>query len=94
VLAVVLGLSYSAVLPAWNATLASQVSEEQKTMSWGIFSSLEGIGVMFGPILGGWIAELVSPRASLVVSAVIMGLIGVFYAVYPISAMMRKKVIM
>jgi MFS family permease len=94
VLAVVLGLSYSAVLPAWNALLASQVSEEQKTMSWGIFSSLEGIGVMFGPILGGWIAELVSARATLLVSAVVMGLIALFYAVYPIQAMLRKKVMM
>nr|WP_236588279.1 MFS transporter [Tumebacillus amylolyticus] len=88
--AVVLGLSYSAVLPAWNALLASQVSEQQLSVSWAVFSSVEGIGVMLGPILGGWIGDLLSARATLWMSAVVMGAIAIFYGVYPLQALLTR----
>lgn len=88
--AVVLGISYSAVLPAWNAILASQVAAQQQSVSWGIFSSVEGIGVMLGPIIGGWIGEHISSRAPLMMSAIVMGAIAVFYALYPLHTLLRK----
>ncbi|KEO81143.1 MFS transporter [Tumebacillus flagellatus] len=89
--AIVLGLSYSAVLPAWNALLASQVSQEQQGVSWAVFSSVEGIGVMFGPILGGWIGDLLSARATLIMSAIVMAAIALFYGFYPLQHLFRGK---
>jgi MFS family permease len=54
-LALILGLSYAAVLPAWNALLAHFIPPDQKGVGWGLFSSLEGIGIILGPVIGGWL---------------------------------------
>ncbi|MCZ8512232.1 MFS transporter [Paenibacillus filicis] len=78
-IAAVLGFSYSAVLPAWNALLAQYVPENQQGMGWGLFSSVEGIGVMIGPVLGGWIAALLNERVVLWVSAALLALLAIYY---------------
>ena len=41
--AVLLGLSYSSVLPAWNALLAAQVSTQQQSVSRGFFPAWKGL---------------------------------------------------
>ncbi|MGZ4113225.1 MAG: MFS transporter, partial [Tumebacillaceae bacterium] len=89
-LAAILGLSYSAVLPAWNALLATQVPDEQQGVGWGIFSSLEGIGVMIGPIIGGWLADLFSVRVTILGSAMLLAGIALFYLVYPIRRLLGE----
>ncbi|MEK8129559.1 MFS transporter [Paenibacillus filicis] len=78
--AAVLGLSYAAVLPAWNSVLAQYVPPEQKGMGWGLFSSVEGIGVMIGPVLGGWIADHFHARAAILSSAALLGGVAIYYA--------------
>ncbi|WP_281889479.1 MFS transporter [Paenibacillus sp. YYML68] len=79
--AAVLGLAYAAVLPAWNAVLAAYVPEEQKGMGWGLLSSIEGVGIMLGPIAGGWLADQFGPRGAILSSAVLLGFIAVYYLV-------------
>ncbi|WP_442604168.1 MFS transporter [Paenibacillus sp. KN14-4R] len=76
-----IGLSYSAVLPSWNALLAHHVPKEQQGMGWGLFSSIEGIGVIIGPIIGGWIAQHFSDTLTIVVSSLLLGGIAIFYLV-------------
>lgn len=83
VLAAVLGLSYAAVLPAWNALLAAYVPQGQQGLGWGIFSTVEGIGVMIGPVAGGVIAALQDEADVVWISAVLFGLIGVLYLLFP-----------
>ncbi|NOV03697.1 MFS transporter [Paenibacillus planticolens] len=80
-LAAILGFSYAAVLPAWNALLAQHVPENQQGMGWGLFSSIEGIGVIVGPILGGWIADMFNERAAVWVSAGLLGSIALYYLI-------------
>ncbi|MGB8954653.1 MAG: MFS transporter [Tumebacillaceae bacterium] len=89
--AVVLGSSYASVLPAWNALLASQVSAEQQSVSWGVFASVEGIGVMLGPMVGGWLGDFFSWRVTLLASAGLMAAIALFYAIYPLEVLRRKS---
>ncbi|WCK54910.1 MFS transporter [Aneurinibacillus sp. Ricciae_BoGa-3] len=81
--AVVAGLSYAAVLPAWNAIMSQNVPSEEQGMGWGILSSVEGIGVIIGPILGGWFAELFNEAITVTISATLLGAIGVFYLICP-----------
>lgn len=81
--AIVLGLSYAAVLPAWNALLAAFVPPQQKGVGWGIFSTVEGIGVMIGPALGGAIADSFGLQAPFLVAASLFLFIGMFYVWFP-----------
>lgn len=81
----ILGLSYAAILPAWNALLAQNIPTEQKGMSWGAFTSVEGIGVMIGPVLGGLIADRMNVTITVVSSAIIFIAIAIFYLSIPIA---------
>ncbi|UUZ90469.1 MFS transporter [Paenibacillus sp. P25] len=73
VLAALLGFAYSAVLPSWNAPLADYVPKEQQGLGWGLFSSVEGIGVIIGPVLGGWLADRFGDSVAVITSAVLLG---------------------
>jgi MFS family permease len=81
--AVVLGVSYAAVLPAWNALLAQFVPTQQKGVGWGIFSTVEGIGVMLGPVIGGIIGDTFGLSVPFLVSAGVFLFIGLFYVWFP-----------
>jgi MFS family permease len=80
----ILGISYAAILPSWNALLAHYVPEDQKGLSWGLFSTIEGIGVVVGPVFGGWIADRYNDSAVFIGSAVIFLIICIVYLIYPI----------
>lgn len=79
-----LGIAYSAVLPAWNALLASYLPKSQEGLGWGIFSTLEGIGIMIGPAAGGVIASLGEEADVIWTAAALFGSIGLFYLLYPL----------
>lgn len=81
--AVTLGLSYAAVLPAWNALLAAYVPPEQKGLGWGVLSAVEGIGGLLGPIIGGFAATGYGEPSVVLSTAVIFAVIGVIYLLFP-----------
>lgn len=81
-----LGLSYATLLPAWNALLANYVPPMQQGLGWGIFSTVEGIGGMIGPVVGGVLASLYNQSAVVWYSAAMYVLIGLFYIWFPFRA--------
>ncbi len=81
--AMALGVSYAAVLPAWNALLAQFIPPQQQGMGWGIFSTVEGVGVMIGPVIGGTIADAFGLAVPFWISAALFLLIGAFYMWFP-----------
>jgi MFS family permease len=84
-LSVLLGLSYAAVLPAWNAFLAHFIPQEQKGVGWGLFSSLEGIGIILGPVIGGWLAVRYNDSLAILISGLLFFIIALFYFLFPTS---------
>ncbi|CAM4511808.1 MFS family permease [Paenibacillus endophyticus] len=78
-----LGLSYSAILPAWNALLATYVPPKQEGVGWGMLSTFEGFGVMIGPAAGGLLAAQNGESSVFWTSAALFGLIGLFYLWLP-----------
>jgi len=81
--AVILGLSYAAVLPAWNALLAAYVPPGQKGLGWGVLSAVEGVGGLLGPIIGGFAATSYGEPSVVLSTAVIFGIIGIIYLLFP-----------
>ena len=77
-----LGFSYAAVLPAWNALLARFVSPSQAAMGWGAFSTVEGLGIMIGPFIGGLLAAQFNLAVPILLSACLFGLMGCFYLLW------------
>ncbi|MEF3304742.1 MFS transporter [Paenibacillus sp. GYB003] len=90
-LASVLGLSYAIVLPSWNAVLSTFVPNEQKGTGWGVLSSIEGIGVMIGPMLGGWVAGRFNETVTVAVSACLLAAIALFYLLVPQGRLIPGK---
>ncbi|TJY44070.1 MFS transporter [Cohnella pontilimi] len=82
-LAIVIGCSYAALLPAWNALMARHVPQESQGAGWGILTSIEGAGVVVGPLLGSWLAAGGHTAAPFWTSAVLLGFISLFYLVVP-----------
>jgi MFS family permease len=91
VIAVLLGFSYAAVLPAWNALLAHFIPKEQKGVGWGLFSSLEGIGIIAGPVIGGWIAVQYNDSWTVLTSALLFIAIAMFYLIFPTSSFREEE---
>ncbi|MUT65989.1 MFS transporter [Paenibacillus sp. NEAU-GSW1] len=83
IIAIALGLSYAAILPSWNALLAAYVPPKQEGLGWGILSTIEGLGVMIGPLAGGFIAASYGEPSVVWISAVLFALIGLFYLFLP-----------
>ncbi len=85
----VLGFSYAMILPSWNAFLAGMIPKEIEGWLWGVFMTVEGMGMAVGPIIG---ARLFAYRiwAPFMVSAMILFSMGIFYTVYPLGKRSRS----
>lgn len=81
--AFVLGLSYAAVLPAWNALLAAYVPPGQQGLGWGVFSTVEGVGGMIGPYVGGVLATALSQSHVVGLAGLLFMIISIFYVFFP-----------
>jgi MFS family permease len=81
--AVLLGLSYAAVLPAWNALLAAYVPPGQQGLGWGVFSTVEGLGAMIGPYVGGVLATSLGEAWVVGLAGFLFVFISLFYMLFP-----------
>ncbi|WP_254450257.1 MFS transporter [Cohnella herbarum] len=81
--AFVLGVSYAAVLPAWNALLATFVPPGQQGLGWGVFSTVEGIGGIVGPLIGGFIATRYHEASVVGLAGIMFMIISLFYVFFP-----------
>lgn len=78
-----LGCAYAALLPSWNALMACYIPEDSVGTSWGLLFSIEGLGVVIGPLIGGWLASAGNELLPFQVSASMFGLISVVYLLSP-----------
>jgi len=83
--ATVLGIGYAALLPAWNALLAQYVPLNHKGVGWGLFSTLEGLGLMLGTGLGGFLADRLTTPNVLLISGMMLLSLVFFYLFAPLQ---------
>jgi DHA1 family multidrug resistance protein-like MFS transporter len=86
-----LGMGYALVLPAWNSVLAHTVSEARKAVMWGIFMTVEGIGMAVGPLVGGRLWDSMGPTAPFWAASVILFGMAVFYGIAPVERLFRRE---
>ncbi|WNS45298.1 MFS transporter [Paenibacillus sp. MMS20-IR301] len=91
VLAVLLGSGYAALLPSWNALMARYIPQESASVSWGILFSIEGLGVVIGPLIGSWLVSFGNELLPFQVSACLFGIISIVYLLSPARLFPRKE---
>ncbi|WP_138493149.1 MFS transporter [Paenibacillus pinistramenti] len=67
------GLSYAFILPTWDTMIAGQLPKGEKGTVWGLFLTIQGTGMVAGPIVSGKLWDVYGPSAPFLVSAASMG---------------------
>ncbi|CAF1232938.1 unnamed protein product [Adineta steineri] len=78
------GLSISANYALTSIILANLYGLELLTSAYGLILLGQGLSSLFGPILGGWIAEHYGYKASLIIAGIFMGMSGFVTLLIPI----------
>ena len=88
-LAGLIGTAYALLLPAWNNFLASVIPSEAAGSMWGIFMSVEGLGLTVGPLLGAQAWDRVGPVGPFWLGGLILVVMATFYGLYPLQRLMH-----
>lgn len=86
-----LGFAYSLILPAWNALQARAASPEKRGAMWAVFMTVEGAGTATGAFIGGKVWERFGYSAPFYISALVLGIMTIFYAFGPLDKLMRTN---
>ncbi|WP_052088085.1 MFS transporter [Paenibacillus wynnii] len=73
------GISYALILPAWNAFLAKQIPKGERGTVWGLFLTLQGSGMVAGPVLSGKLWDTVGHGVPFLVSGFVMLLLFILH---------------
>jgi DHA1 family multidrug resistance protein-like MFS transporter len=75
VLVAVLGVSYAFIIPSWNALIASAIPPEKRGAVWGFFLTIEGLGMIVGPIVSGKLWDVYGYHAPFLMSGLVLVLL-------------------
>lgn len=63
-----IGVSFALIIPSWNTLIASAVPKEKRGAAWGFFLTIEGFGMVVGPLAGGMLWDRLGPKYPFLVS--------------------------
>ncbi|GGI43155.1 MFS transporter [Paenibacillus marchantiophytorum] len=75
VLVAVLGIGYAFIIPSWNALIASAIPPEKRGAVWGFFLTIEGLGMIVGPIVSGKLWDVYGYHAPFLMSGFVLVLL-------------------
>lgn len=75
VLVAVLGAGYAFIIPSWNALIASAIPPDKRGAVWGFFLTIEGLGMIIGPIVSGKLWDVYGYHAPFLMSGLVLVLL-------------------
>lgn len=75
----IVGISYAMILPGWNTFVAHLVPKGERGTVWGFFLTLQGSGMVVGPIVSGQLWDRVGHSSPFLASAIVMALLFVIH---------------
>ncbi|MNJ45371.1 putative glycolipid permease LtaA [compost metagenome] len=75
ILVVLIGISYACILPTWDTMISHLLPEGEKGTVWGLFLTIQGSGMVVGPIVSGKMWDILGPSAPFMASAIVMGVL-------------------
>ncbi|WP_410768129.1 MFS transporter [Fontibacillus sp. BL9] len=74
-LVLLIGVSYAFILPTWDTMISHMLPEGEKGTVWGLFLTIQGSGMVVGPIVSGKMWDALGPPAPFLASSVSMALL-------------------
>jgi DHA1 family multidrug resistance protein-like MFS transporter len=71
-LVALLGVGYALIIPSWNALIASAIPPVKRGAVWGFFLTIEGLGMIVGPIVSGKLWDLYGPKVPFLTSGSVL----------------------
>lgn len=78
-LVMLIGVSYAFILPTWDTMISKMLPDGEKGTVWGLFLTIQGTGMVAGPIISGKMWDGWGAPAPFVASAVSMALLFVIH---------------
>lgn len=78
-LVMLIGVSYAFILPTWDTMISKMLPKGEKGTVWGLFLTIQGMGMAVGPIVSGKMWDGWGAPAPFVASAVSMALLFVIH---------------
>ncbi|PTJ52387.1 MFS transporter [Staphylococcus simulans] len=81
--ALFIGLMYGFLLPAWNTFMAKFIKQDEQEEPWGVFNSIQGVGAMIGPLIGGMLYQFTNNlNMTFYFSGGVFVFLAIFYGIY------------
>ncbi len=74
-LVIMLGVGYAMIIPSWNALIAGAIPKQERGAIWGFFLTVEGAGLIVGPVLSGKLWDEWGYHAPFVASGIVLALL-------------------
>lgn len=74
-----LGFAYALIIPAWNALIAEAVPKQERGAVWGFFLTIEGLGMIVGPIVSGKLWDSLGNHAPFLSSATVLFILFILH---------------
>ncbi|MNJ63733.1 putative glycolipid permease LtaA [compost metagenome] len=76
---ILIGISYSCILPTWDTMISHHLPKGEKGAVWGLFLTIQGSGMVVGPIVSGRMWDVLGPTAPFLASSASMGLLFIIH---------------
>lgn len=73
------GTAYAFILPSWNSVVANCVQPGRRAVMFGVFMTVEGLGMAVGPVVGTLLWNVLGPRGPFELASIILFIMGVVY---------------
>ncbi|MDU4698406.1 MAG: MFS transporter [Paenibacillus sp.] len=72
---ILIGCSYALILPTWDTMISHMLPSGEKGTVWGLFLTIQGSGMVAGPIISGKMWDLIGPTAPFLASSATMAVL-------------------